>query len=88
MESVPVCTCCVPGCAGAGGGEARCSPCPWGSWWGWRSEAWLHMGRCRAQSGERMPLANLEGCLEAEARELGLVGGRIYTKRRRGRHST
>lgn len=30
---------------------------------------------------------NLEGCLEEEAIELGVVGGRIYTKRRRARRS-
>lgn len=33
-----------------------------------------------------MLLDNLGGCLEEEALDLGAVGGRIYTKRRRARH--
>lgn len=35
-----------------------------------------------------MLLDTSEGCLEEEAIELGIVGGRIYTKRRRARRSS
>lgn len=35
-----------------------------------------------------MLLINVEGCLEEEAIELGIVGGRTYTKRKRARHSS
>lgn len=38
--------------------------------------------------GKRLLLANLEGCMEAEASALGLVGGKIHGERTRGSHST
>lgn len=35
-----------------------------------------------------MLLANLEGCMEAEASAPGLVGGKMHGVRTRGSHST
>lgn len=62
---------------------------------GWRNKDWPHTGMSERdkgpwgpESGERLLLANLEGCMEAEASALGLVGGKIHGERTRGSHST